>query len=270
MATGAYSMHLGDADATRLTLLGQFYDPASSAFLEAAGVHPGDSIVDLGCGHGGVTERIAARVGDAGAVYAVDASADQLHIAQARLAHRRNVRFVHASIEDNPLRGRRVDWVYCRFLLMHVKDLDIALAAMANMLTEDGTLLLEIADVGSLSFSPGDPASDLWKPWWYALGRTRSLSFDVAPRIADALHTAGFVIDRRDRQQPIASTPEAKLVHALGFEQCTSAYLQEVGADPQQIEAHRQYLHQVLHNPTITIALFENTQYIARRPSQRT
>jgi hypothetical protein len=54
MATGAYSMHLGGADATRLTLLGQFYDPASSAFRKAAGVRPGDSIVDLGCGHGGV------------------------------------------------------------------------------------------------------------------------------------------------------------------------------------------------------------------------
>jgi ubiquinone/menaquinone biosynthesis C-methylase UbiE len=46
-------------------------------------------------------------VGDAGAVYAVDASADQLRIARSRLAHRRNVRFVHASIEGDPLRGRR-------------------------------------------------------------------------------------------------------------------------------------------------------------------
>lgn len=265
MTTGAYSMALGDYDAERLKLLGQFYDPTSSAFLEAAGVRAGDSIVDLGCGHGGVLERIAARVGDAGAVYAVDASADQLRIAEARLAHRRNVRFIQASIEDHPLRGHRVDWVYCRFLLMHVKDLNIALAAMANMLTENGALLLEIADVGSLTFSPADPASDLWKPWWYALGHARSLSFDVAHRITDALRTAGFVINRRDRQQPIASTAEAKLVHALGFEQCTSAYLQEVGADPRQIEAHRQYLHQVLHDPTITIALFENTQYIARR-----
>jgi SAM-dependent methyltransferase len=78
MPTGAYSMQIGDADARRLQLLGQFYDPMSSAFLEAAGVRPGDTVADLGCGHGGVTERIAARVGDAGQVYAVDASPDQL------------------------------------------------------------------------------------------------------------------------------------------------------------------------------------------------
>lgn len=69
MTTRSYSMRLGDADATRLTLLGQFYDPNSPAFLEAAGVEPGDRVVELGCGHGGVAERITARVGESGVVY---------------------------------------------------------------------------------------------------------------------------------------------------------------------------------------------------------
>jgi SAM-dependent methyltransferase len=265
MPTGAYSMQIGDADARRLQLLGQFYDPMSSAFLEAAGVRPGDTVADLGCGHGGVTERIAARVGDAGHVYAVDASPDQLRIARATLAHRPNVTFIQATLENDPLRGQHVDWVYSRFLLVHVRNLDRALNAMADMIADDGALLLEIADVGSLTFSPANTDSDLWRPWWYALGRARGLSFDVADRIIDALHRAGFVIERRDRHQPIASTSQAKLVHALGFEQCTDAYLHEVGAPPEQIDAHRRYIDRVLHDPDVTIALFENTQYVARR-----
>jgi SAM-dependent methyltransferase len=173
MPTGAYSMQIGDADARRLQLLGQFYDPMSSAFLEAAGVRPGDTVADLGCGHGGVTERIAARVGDAGQVYAVDASPDQLRVARTNLADRPNVTFVQSSLEDDPLRGQHVDWVYSRFLLMHVRDLDRALNAMADMITEDGALLLEIADVGRLTFFPANTNSDLWRPWWYSLGKTR-------------------------------------------------------------------------------------------------
>jgi SAM-dependent methyltransferase len=265
MPTGAYSMRIGDADARRLQLLGQFYDPMSAAFLEAAGVRPGDTVADVGCGHGGVTERIATRVGDAGRVYAVDASPDQLRIARSNLADRSNVTFIQASLEDDPLRGQHVDWVYSRFLLMHVRNLDRAMNAMANMITDDGALLLEIADVGSLTFSPADTDSDLWRPWWYALGKTRGLTFDVADRIIDALHRAGFVIERRDRHQPIASTTQAKLVHALGFEQCTDAYLHEIGAPPEQIDAHRRYIDRVLHDPDVSIALFENTQYIARR-----
>lgn len=265
MASGAYSMQIGDADARRLQLLGQFYDPMSAAFLEAAGVRPGDTVADVGCGHGGVTERIAARVGDAGQVYAVDASADQLRIARSNLADRSNVTFIQASLEDDPLGGQHVDWVYSRFLLMHVRNLDRALNAMADMITDGGALLLEIADVGSLTFSPADTDSNLWRPWWYALGKTRGLSFDVADRIIDALHRAGFTIERRDRHQPIASTTQAKLVHALGFEQCTDAYLHEIVAPPEQIDAHRRYIDGVLHDPDVSIALFENTQYIARR-----
>ena len=132
MTTGSYSMHLGDADAKRLTLLGQFCDPNSAAFLEAAGVQPGDRVVDLGCGHGGVTDRIAARVGDSGVVYAVDAAPEQIRIARGNLVHRRNVRFVQARVEDDPLCGQQFDRVYSRFLLMHVEDLGGALTAMPD------------------------------------------------------------------------------------------------------------------------------------------
>jgi SAM-dependent methyltransferase len=265
MPNSSYSMQLGNADAHRLTLLGQFYDPMSAAFLEAAGVGPGHTVADLGCGHGGITARIAARIGPTGHVYAVDAAPEQLRIARTALADQPNVSFIQASLEDDPLDGRRVDWVYSRFLLMHVHDLDRALTAMARMLTDDGALLIEIADIGSLAFSPTDPDSALWRDWWYALGRRRGLSYDVADRISDALHRAGLSIQRRDRHQPIASTTEAKLVHALGFEQCVTAYTHEIGAPPTHIDAHRRYLDRVLHDPAVSIALFENTHYLARR-----
>jgi SAM-dependent methyltransferase len=265
MAAETYAMHVGVDDSERLRLLGRFYDPNSGAFLESAGVAEGHSIVDLGCGHGGVTDRMASRVGESGRVYAVDASAEQIEIARSTLSRHRNVTFVAGALEDDPLRGQRVDWVYSRFLLMHVRDLRRALAAMAEMLTDDGALLLEIADVGSAQFSPADADSDLWLSWWYALGRARGLCFDVADSIETELEAAGFAIHRRDQYQPISSAREAKLVHALGFEQCAPAYLSEIGAPAERIEAYRQYLRRVLDDPGVTFALFKSAQIIARR-----
>ena len=259
-----YSMRLGDADAERLKLLGQFYDPNSAAFIESAGVAAGDAIADLGCGHGAVTDRIAARVRETGMVYAVDASADQLQIARSTLAHRHNVTFIHGAVEDDPLGGVRVDWVYSRFLLMHVSDVRRALLAMANMLTDDGALLLEIADVGSLRFLPGSHDSDVWRPWWYALGRARGASYDVAERIEELLDQTGFAVHRCDRYQPVAASAEAKLVHALGFDQCAPAYLSEIGAPADRVDAHAAFLRRAVDDPTVMIALFANTQYIAR------
>ncbi|HEY6857889.1 MAG TPA: class I SAM-dependent methyltransferase [Mycobacterium sp.] len=257
-------MQLGDADAERLELLGRFYDPNSAAFIESAGVAAGDSIADLGCGHGAVTDRIAARVGDTGTVYAVDASADQLRIARSTLAHRRNVTFIHGAVEDDPLGGVRVDWVYSRFLLMHVADVRLALLAMADMLTDCGALLLEIADVGSLRFLPGTPESDLWRPWWYALGRSRGASYDVAERIEELLDHTGFAVQRCDRYHPVAASTEAKLVHALGFDQCAAAYRNELGVPADQIDAHYAFLYRTMNDPAVRVALFSNTQYVAR------
>jgi ubiquinone/menaquinone biosynthesis C-methylase UbiE len=263
-AEGGYSMRLGDADAERLKLLGRFYDPNSAAFIESAGVAAGDSVADVGCGHGAVTDRIAARVGDTGSVYAVDASPDQLRIARSTLAHRRNVTFIEGAVEDDPLRGVCVEWVYSRFLLMHVGDVRRALLAMANMLTEGGALLLEVADVGSLRFLPESQESEVWRPWWFALGRSRGASYDVAERIEDLLDQTGFAIHRCDRYQPVAASAEAKLVHALGFDQCAPAYRNEIGVPADQIDAHYAFLRRAVNDATVMIALFSNTQYIAR------
>ncbi|GAB1814355.1 hypothetical protein MUNTM_33940 [Mycobacterium sp. MUNTM1] len=194
----------------------------------------------------------------------MDASPQQLQIARNALAHRRNVRFVERSLEDDPLDGQRVDWVYSRFLLMHVQDLRSALTSMAAMVADRGALLLESADIGSLRFWPDDAASGLWRDWWYRLGRARGLCFDVADRIEDLLVESGFTIHRKDRYQPITSSAEAKWVHALGFEQCISAYRDEIGVAVEQIEAHHRYLDRVLRDPGVTISLFENVQYIVR------
>jgi hypothetical protein len=92
---------------------------------------------------------------------------------------------------------------------------------------------------------------------------------DIADRITDALHNAGFTIERRDRHQPVASTTAAKLIHTLGFEQRARAYEAEVGSPPTQLDVHRRDLKRVRHDPAVTIARLNNTQYIAHRTTTR-
>jgi hypothetical protein len=55
------------------------------------------------------------------------------------------------------------------------------------------------------------------------------------------------------------------LVHTLGFEQCVTAYHGEIGVPAEHIAIHRRYLDRVLHDPEVTISLFENVQYVAHR-----
>jgi ubiquinone/menaquinone biosynthesis C-methylase UbiE len=265
-----YSMSVGDRDATRQALMDRFYNASSRAFCESAGIAAGDTVAEIGCGHGSMTRWLAERVGPHGVVYAADASAEQLHITRRALSDLPQVRFAHARIEDAPLEAESVDWVYSRFLLMHVTDVPAAIAAMGRMLTANGALLLEMSDIGALRFVPDDdPAADLWKQWWFALGRARGGSYDVFDRTSGLLTAAGFAIERSDRFQPVSTLPEAKTLPALGFEQCVPGYIEHVGANPTDIELHRAFLRRVIPNPDVAVELFPTTQYVAHPMSRR-
>jgi ubiquinone/menaquinone biosynthesis C-methylase UbiE len=262
-------MAVGDRDAARLALLDRYYNAGSRAFCESAGVAPGDTVADIGCGHGSMTRWLADRVGPDGVVYAVDASAQQLEIVRRTLGPLPQVRFVQARIEDAPLEAGSIDWVYSRFLLMHVSDPAAAITAMARMLTADGVLLLEMSDVGALRFVPGDdPAADVWRQWWFALGQARGAAHDICDRTPALLAAAGLGIERGDRFQPVSAHPDAKMLHALGFEQCVPGYLEHCAADPADIERHRAFLQKAIPDPAVAVELFLTTQYFARpRPS---
>jgi ubiquinone/menaquinone biosynthesis C-methylase UbiE len=257
-------MQLGTADADRLALLGNHYNPNTHAFLNIAGVGPGDSVIDIGCGHGAVTSWLAKRVGDTGTVFALDASGAQLDIARQRLQHFSNVVYAEGTIENHPLGDVQAKWAYSRFLLMHVANPAKALAAMAQTLAPGGRVLLELADIGSLRFVPGSPVSDCWRNWWFELGKARGASYDIADHVEPLLEGAGLAVERKDRYQPISTCREAKLVHALGFEQCVPGYIDELGVALEDVQGHRDYLHAVLDDPNVAVELFQTTQYIAR------
>ena len=265
VATTSYTMNIGAADLQRLEILGRYYDPASRAFLESAGVGEGSVIADIGCGHGAMTAWLANQVGETGKVYAIDPSREQLEIAQARAGHHPHVELICARVEDGAVGDDQVDWAYSRFLLMHVSDAAAALRAMARMLKPDGRLLLEMADVATLKFLPGHAASELWATWWFALGRSLKTSYDVAERTPELLSAAGFVIERSDRFQPVSSLPDAKRLHALGFEQLIPAYVEHAGAKRDEIDAHLAYLRDAIADPAISVELYRNTQYVARK-----
>ncbi|PBA27773.1 class I SAM-dependent methyltransferase [Mycobacterium avium] len=198
-------------------------------------------------------------------VHAVDASAEQLAIARRALSDLPQVRFTQARIEDAPLKAQSVDWVYSRFLLMHVSNPAAAIAAMARMVAADGALLLEVSDIGALRFVPcDDPAADLWRQWWFKLGRARGVAYDIFDRAAGLLTAAGFGIERSDRFQPVSTLSDAKTLPALGFEQCVPGYLEHARANATDIERHRAFLRRAISDPGVAVELFPTTQYLAR------
>jgi ubiquinone/menaquinone biosynthesis C-methylase UbiE len=260
-----YSLGFGEADVDRLVLLNEHYNPTSRALLESVGLRAGSAIADVGCGHGAMTAWMAERVGPTGLVYAVDVSEQQLDVARQRIGNVPQVRFVPSGIETLPGKLEPVDFVYARFLLLHLADPASAVRQMASLLRTGGALVLEVANIDALRFVPSEPAADLWKPWWQRLGRALGASYDVHENAARILNDAGLRIERQDQYQPISARRESKLLHALGFQQLIDSYVERAGAQPAQIEAHLEYLRRVIADPDVHVELYRITQYVAYR-----
>lgn len=74
-----------------------YYPSGSAALVRAAAIATGEKVADLGCGTGVTTRALVSRLGDSGALWAVDPAAAMLRVAQAA-KWPQQVRFVLGDI----------------------------------------------------------------------------------------------------------------------------------------------------------------------------
>ncbi|HEY8924549.1 MAG TPA: class I SAM-dependent methyltransferase, partial [Polyangia bacterium] len=123
----------GDSDvaAHRLRLLAAVFEPSSAALLRRCVGLGARRAVDLGCGPGWSTRLVHALIGP-DRTLGLDASAEHIARAEADAPpgveyHVGDVRRLVFSDEST-----RPDFLYCRFLLTHLRDPEQVLAAWAG------------------------------------------------------------------------------------------------------------------------------------------
>ncbi|MBA4068197.1 MAG: hypothetical protein C0501_31750 [Isosphaera sp.] len=108
--------------ARRLQLQDRHFAAPSEQLLDDLALRPGDRVVELGCGAGGLTRRIVSRLGPGGVVVAVDTSAGLQAEAAAALAGAGpgRVEFVTADVSQLGAWLDGADVVVGRAVLHHV------------------------------------------------------------------------------------------------------------------------------------------------------
>ena len=117
---------------------------------------PGTRVLDAGSGAGDGARRLAAEVGPAGEVIALDYSAATIAAAIQR-HDGSNVRYMTGDVTAMNLAAGCVDAVWCERVLQHVDDPDVAVAEMVRVTRPGGRLCLIDTDWASLAFD-GVPA----------------------------------------------------------------------------------------------------------------
>src|SRR5689334_9934120 len=220
-----YVLATGDAAVNRLRIFHNVYGPGARKLLHRAGIKPGMSVVDLGCGTGMVTKLLAELVGPTGEVIGVDYSAAQVEQARALLpSELSNVRFIQASATDTGLPREAFDLVYCRFLLIHLTDPEAALREMRELLKPDGILACEDGDLSSADSEPPSRLRE-FSNLFGALGPKWGVDYTLGRRLFHLVQAANFSQVEIMINQPVFAAGENKRLLELSVAEAGPSFV---------------------------------------------
>jgi trans-aconitate 2-methyltransferase len=149
-------------------------------------------VLELGCGSGNVSLRLAARWPDA-AFTIVDGAPEMLEITRARLlAHypdtARRARYVAERFEELSLKQSTVDVVAASLSLHHVADVSVVYNRIAPMLVPGGRLVM-LDGVRGATAHEHDVHMDRWEAFWREPGNLSAAEIrDVKTHVAEHDH----------------------------------------------------------------------------------
>ena len=128
-----YPLASNPDEITRLRIQAESLAGEAAIMFDRIGLRAGMSCLDLGCGAGGVTDLLAARVAPGGRVVGLDV--DEFSLAAARAwadgLGLRGVTFRRGSIFDNDLASASFDLVHLRYVITTIgRHAEVARAAL--------------------------------------------------------------------------------------------------------------------------------------------
>ncbi|MCG6877223.1 MAG: class I SAM-dependent methyltransferase [Betaproteobacteria bacterium] len=118
--------------------------PVAEDLIEAAGLQPGERVLDVACGTGVVTRLAAEHVGPSGMVAGLDVHPGMLTVARASTPSGISINWYEASAEAMPLPDGSFDVVLCQMGLQFMPNKPAALREMRRVLDRGGRIYVNV------------------------------------------------------------------------------------------------------------------------------
>jgi len=251
--TPAYLLGMAPEEIRRLAHQHEAWRDETERLWAAAGVGPGQTIIDLGCGPGFTTIDLARLVGPAGRVIGLDASTAAAHeLRRAVTRHElRNVEVIEAFEADVDLAAFRPDVIFARWLYWFLPEAEASIRRVATALGPGGTFA--VMDYCNYHGIGTEPESALFRKVFEAVHRSVADgggSLDVAGELPAMFRRSGLRTTRLLPLMQVARPGDPVWQWVSEFQRLHLPALVDKGyLTPEELAAHQAWWASLTANP---------------------
>jgi ubiquinone/menaquinone biosynthesis C-methylase UbiE len=188
--SGNYPIERRAGEIERLHLQSKAMAPDAAAMLDRFGPMQGWSCLDIGCGPGGITDLLSARVGSVGRVVGLDMDPEFLEAARRDAPS--NVEFRLGDAFASNLPSGTFDLVHMRFVASTAGNPEPLLREASRLARPGGVVALQEPDGSTLNCYPPHPAWDRLKSALMAAFSAVGADLELARRLYYLVHQTGL------------------------------------------------------------------------------
>jgi ubiquinone/menaquinone biosynthesis C-methylase UbiE len=231
-----YVLLCGDQAAKRLRLLARVKWPTTKTLLRRVGIKSGMRCLDVGCGPGAVTLKLALRIGTTGQAVGIDRDQHCLEIARRKAAHYKLPAVFRAEGITDLREDNAYDRVYGRFLLTHLPKPSEGLERMVQAARQGGWVIVEDIEFAAYFSYPPCPALTRYVDLYQQVVKRRGGDPDIGPRLLSLLLDAGLDDVQVEVVQPTFRRGTGKRIAAITLEHIQAAVVQEGLASAREVQ----------------------------------
>jgi SAM-dependent methyltransferase len=192
-----YVLGTHDEELSRLGLQHRAWRPSTSAVWHKAGIGPGQTVLDVGCGPGFATLDLAELVGSSGRIIAIDKSEKFINELD-RMRRSRGLKNIVSHLVDldaGNLPGSTADAAWCRWVFAFLRQPREVLSRLAESVRPGGVIVIhEYFDYATWRGGPRSPELEEFVSCVMASWRDNGGEPDIALSLPRWLEELGFEI----------------------------------------------------------------------------